>query len=353
MRRYILLLACLSAAGCVPPYLAVLDSSAALTRQMTVVGNLGPINVQSNGTNIRFLPMKPTATSIAGLNLQSGFAIDEENGYDYVRFAYVDSNGQAQVTGSLPFSLAGADPNYPLNQFEVTTTTATGNIVVLSMYPTAASNTSVLCTATLSSGPLAAPITTLLNVPFGNSVLGVHVSPQLGAADSFNFLLWNGGSAFSEGSTVVNSALTSVFLAATPTTNAALSLPTTPPQRYLYYKNQAGTLSYASHFTGSQWVCYQWAPSGPASQLGGVTHRIDAILTTGDLLSTEGGILRLYGPAGNQVLSVSLGGLQFCYEAYLGSTPYVFFSLVMNMQRGDWMFRVYAIPTSSMRGLGG
>ncbi len=50
-------------------------------------------------------------------------------------------------------------------------------------------------------------------------------------------------------------------------------------------------------------------------------------------------------------MSVALGGLHFCYEAYLGTTPYVFFSLALQLPHNDWGFVVYAIPTSQIRGL--
>lgn len=352
-RRHVFLLGCLAIAGCLPPYIALLDSSSALTRQMTVAGTLGPLNMQTESTNIRFLPMKPTATSIAGLNLQSGFTIDEEGAYDYLRFAYVDSSGQAQMTGSQPFPLDVSSPSYPLYEFDVTTTTTTANIVVLKMNPTnSALNNAYLCTATLPSGPLASPpASALLNTVFtvagvSYAVLGAHVVPLPAAADTFNSLLWDGIASYGVGSTTV-SVPPSVFVA---TTGSTTSNPLLPAQRTFYYKS--GTTNYASFSSGGAWVCEQWTTAAPVA-LSGVTHRIDAVLTTGDLLSTEGGILRLYDPTGSQVLSVSLGGLQFCYEAYLGTTPYVFFSLAMNLQRGDWIFRVYAIPTSSMRSLGG
>jgi hypothetical protein len=141
-----------------------------------------------------------------------------------------------------------------------------------------------------------------------------------------------------------------VFASTTAVVNPGLTVPTL---RALYYRNSSGSLSYASYFQGGQWICRQWTPSTSPVVLAGVTHRIDAVLTSGDLLSTEGGILRLYDQNGSQVVSVSLGGLLFCYETYIGSTPYVFFSLAIDLGRGHWAFRAYAIPTSSMRGLGG
>ena len=115
-------------------------------------------------------------------------------------------------------------------------------------------------------------------------------------------------------------------------------------------------MEYADYDAGGQWRCYQWTQgvSADVSLMAGVTHRIDAVLTSGDLLSTEGGILRLYDPnSGSQVVSASLGGLQYCYEAYVGPTPYVFFSLPLGLQNGSWAFAVYVVPTSSMRSLGG
>ena len=86
----------------------------------------------------------------------------------------------------------------------------------------------------------------------------------------------------------------------------------------------------------------------------GVKKRLDAVLSDGDLVSTEGGSLTLYdsGGSGTQVLSIPLHGLQFCYEAFVGSTPYVFFTLPMTTQKGAMLFSVFAIPTSGMRNLG-
>jgi len=349
----LLLILCLGAVGCAPPYIAELNSSAALTRQMTMVGSLGPLNPLggSSQATIRFLPVKPTAASIGVLSIQSGFAVTEYAGSDYLQFAYVDSSGQPQLTSTNTpaFSLAGADPNYPLYEFDVTTTTATANIVVVSPN-NPLPNSTALYSATLPTGPL-----TLFNstnsdlVFFAAKVLGVQMVPQPGIPDLFNFLLWDGSSSWAEGSAAANVA-GSVFTAGPVTGYPLLSIPV---RRALYYRNPLGTLSYASYFLGGKWICDQWSPTTPPVALAGVSNRIDALLSSGDLLSTEGGILRLYDPNGTQVESVALGGLQFCYEAYVGSTPYVFFSLALNLGHDNLMFRVYAVPTSSMRSLGG
>ncbi len=54
-----------------------------------------------------------------------------------------------------------------------------------------------------------------------------------------------------------------------------------------------------------------------------------------------------------ELYAIPLNGVQYCYEAYVGTTPYVFFSLPMQTSHGDWVFNVYAVPTSFMRSLRG
>ena len=128
--------------ACAPPYLAELDSSASLTRQMTTVGTLGPYNVNgdSTATNVRFLPTKPTAASLGALSVQSGFFISELSGYDFLQFAYLDASGNPQSTSSQNFSLAGPGSPYPFYQYEVTTTTTTANILVFKFDPSTPAN---------------------------------------------------------------------------------------------------------------------------------------------------------------------------------------------------------------------
>ncbi len=112
---------------------------------------------------------------------------------------------------------------------------------------------------------------------------------------------------------------------------------------------QAGTAAYASTFTSGTWTSYQVV--GTLTSLP-TSNRIDAVLTSGQLLSTQDGTLRVYDAGGNQLFSKPLNGLQYCYEAYVGSTPYVFFTLPMSLKQGQWVFNVYAIATSSIGDLG-
>ena len=340
MSRFIFPLLCLAMVSCAPPFLVQLDSSSTLTRQMTTVGTFGSINVSNMATNVRFLPTKPTATSLAGFSVQSGFTIVEDRGYDNLSFAYVDSSGQIQETGSQSFLLSGADPNYPLYEYDVTTTTTSANIVIFKFDPSTPTNSNAsIFEATLPSGLLGTAGYTenqlLTGIFTGQSILGESMAPSpYPTPDAFNVLLLSRGPplAYSDGTVAVGAAPAVLSVSTLPSAQPLLTFPGT--NRFLYCVNQGYTLSYASQFTGSGWACYRWTTGVSAAPvlLTDVVHRIDAILTTGDLLSTEGGILRLYDPNGSPVLGVALGGLQFCYEAYVGSTPYVFFSLPMSTQ---------------------
>ncbi|MFI5368296.1 MAG: hypothetical protein ACHQ1F_04710, partial [Spirochaetia bacterium] len=140
----------------------------------------------------------------------------------------------------------------------------------------------------------------------------------------------------------------------TPGSVAPNNIPLGAGSRALYYQGPLSSPSYASYFTAGNWVCWQWtAATSSAPTQTSVTRRIDAVLTNGDLISTQDGTLTEYDLNGTKLNSVSLGGLQFCYEAYVGTTPYVFFSLSLGFSHQAWAFRVYAIPTSAMRGLKG
>ncbi len=194
------------------------------------------------------------------------------------------------------------------------------------------------------SNTLTATVSNSLNSVFGSATAyGVQMMPQPGAADTFNFFLSVAGTPQNGPATV---SITTGFTPGTPTTLA----PTTP-MRLLYYMNQAQTTAYASYFVSGAWSCNQ-ITSTSVQPLSGVSNRIDALLTSGQLLSTQDGTLRLYDANGNQLFSKPLNGLQYCYEAYVGSTPYVFFSLPMSMNHGQWVFNVYAIATSSIGDLG-
>jgi len=329
---------------------------------MTLLGTIGPVNSPDGNstTAIKFLPIKPTAatTNLSQLNTGSGFLVSEVPGSETLRFAFQDSSGNVQTTNSVGnFSLAGADPDYPLYEYDVIETTTTANILVFSPQ----NNTFQCFEATLPNGSFQAvtsPPSLLTGLFGGIAVVAAQVFPLYfplsSAADRFNFLLPVAGTqTYMEGTESFS--LPNFLTASTSTTS--ISLPGGGP-RALYYQGPLGAPSYASYFTAGNWVCKQWLPTispivPTVTPLTGVTRRIDAVLTNGDLISTQGGTLTIYDLNGSELNSVPLGGMQFCYEAYIGTTPYVFFSLSMGFPHQSWAFRIYAIPTSALQGLKG
>ena len=359
MKHYLLLLLVLGVISCAPPYSAELNSSAGIAGQMTLLGTIGPVNSpDGNSTKaIKFLPIKPTAATatLSQLGAVSGFLVSESPGSESLRFAFQDSSGNVQTTNNAgSFSLAGADPHYPLYEYDVITTTTTANILVYYLGNSASpgNNTYQCFTAAMPNGPLQAvtnPPTFFTGLFASSAVLAAQVFPLSAAPyDRFNFLVSIGTT---YGDATASFASTSFSSGSTTTNNVPLP---GAGFRTLYYEGPLGSPSYASYFTAGNWVCWQWTPAtSSAPTLTSVTRRIDAVLTNGDLVSTQDGTLTIYDFNGTELNSVPLGGMQFCYEAYVGTTPYVFFSLSMGFSHQSWAFRVYAIPTSALQGLKG
>ena len=345
----------LALSACAPPYIEELDKASALSRQMTLVGTVGPFSVDENETDSRFLPARPTASSIGGVTMKSGFLIIDTPGEE--RLSFVSGSSE---NGSQTFSLAGAAAvaPYPLYQYDVTSTlSGQASLLVTNI----SADTYQVFMASLSGGSLVSALTQGLSASYAQSglmVLGLSYVPQPSAAvfpDTVLSLSYfpNPAPTYTPGEFILQVNAGALFVFSSYTIFPLSTWPLTT--RCLYYFSTATGASVASSYSGGQWTCFQWNGSGnlSANAMTGVTHRIDAVLSTGDLLSTEGGTLRLYDPngVGKTVLSVDLQGLQFCYEAYVGASPYVFFSLPTTVRHGQLAFNVYAIPSSAMRGL--
>ena len=84
------------------------------------------------------------------------------------------------------------------------------------------------------------------------------------------------------------------------------------------------------------------------SQLTNIGTRIDDLLTTGELLSTQGNTANVYDPTtatGTLEATFPLGDLRFVGEVYIGGTPTVLFSEALWYGQ-QLTFNVYSIPTS-------
>jgi hypothetical protein len=133
---------------------------------------------------------------------------------------------------------------------------------------------------------------------------------------------------------------------------------------YFYDDNQSGdparlqNRSFASWWdsTSSSWVSYAWwqSPTGLGSIFSmrlPVDHRLDALLSTGQLLSTEGGTGRLYDRDGNLQATFPLGNLIYIAEEYVGGVPRCYFSQCL-VYDNKLHFNVYWIQTDQLSSLG-
>jgi hypothetical protein len=131
---------------------------------------------------------------------------------------------------------------------------------------------------------------------------------------------------------------------------------------YFYDENMAAdplrfpNRSFGSWYDSSKggWVTYAWweQPVGTFfnKQLP-IDHRIDALLTTGQLLSTEGGTGRLYDRDGSLLASFPLGNLVYIGEQYVGGVARAYFSQCLIFSH-QLHFNVYWIPSDQMDKLG-
>ena len=333
-------------AACAPPYIEALDQSASVVRKMTLVGTVGPIGVESDATNVRFLPPRPTASSIEAVSVQSGFLIFDASGSEQVSLVAGSSSGAGQdqsMTG------AAAVAPFPYYQYNVVMAAAGQAGIFVDNLTT---NSYQYYTASLGGGSLTLSTSGTLTSINGLGVVGMSVQPGSSTPpDVFEYLLTNAPFAASHNSFDGSTSTFGIAASGNITGGLSISAP------ILYYLSPFTSSSVASYYSAGQWVCLQWSGVGSVVPvtMTGVTHRIDAVLSTGDFLSAEGGTLRVFDPngTGTEVATLDLRGLQYCYEAYVGATPYVFFALPMQVARGNWVFNVYAVPTSSMRSIGG
>jgi hypothetical protein len=133
--------------------------------------------------------------------------------------------------------------------------------------------------------------------------------------------------------------------------------------QYFHDENQAGdparlpNASFASWYdsTAGKWICYRWAEDPPGSGIYPNTqipidHRVDAMLSTGQLLSTESGTGRLYNRDGVLLAAFPLGTLRFLSEEYVGGEARTYFCQYLPYD-GEMHFNVYWIQTAALSSL--
>jgi hypothetical protein len=189
-------------------------------------------------------------------------------------------------------------------------------------------------------------------------VIGVSLPASTSAADTACFLAEDVTGSFLEYSMT----MTAAFLgAATPIRGSSvynLALPGLPldVDRVQYFYDPSASRSYLSWYDASagqnKWRCWSWSDTtaGHGVELTGANHRIDALLSTGELFSTEDSTGRVYGSDGTLLATFPLTGLIFIDERFVNGTARLIFSQSLFYAR-QARFNIYSIPTAGVKTL--
>ena len=123
-----------------------------------------------------------------------------------------------------------------------------------------------------------------------------------------------------------------------------------------YYHNGDTNISFLSYYSNTQrkYKNYSWETVLPLLKpLVDMDRRIDAVLTTGQLLSFENNRCYVYNDQGKEQFDFLLGGLHFCYEIeldlYGAPVSYLVFTLPARLdlwaEEDELYFKVYLLPT--------
>jgi hypothetical protein len=373
-----LVLCCLS---CDPPFDLSYSQAAAVVSKMTLRQTLAPVyGLEGDRENldIVFLPDKKAAAP--GIDFQNGFLLLRGTYRTMLRHVRFDSaKSSYNAFGWWSAEYLDPDPYYHRYLFEPLKFSSVANSFVgmFSMDPDYPQNRRFhILNATFVDGSLVPQFEwnlkddLLRNAPppvYDANVMGFSINPR-DLAQPFDDSYWlvrivnppidagklmevsmslNAGGLFTKADTKPGAALFDI-----PELAGA--------DRCLYYYDPGRAQSYVSWFdtAAGGWRCISWkgmTATPERSLLPGVTHRIDALLTTGRLFSTEGGVGRVYDGNGTEIASFPLGALRFIGERYVDGQPLALFSLariVTERYSETLAIDVYSIPAADLETLG-
>jgi hypothetical protein len=333
---------------------------------MTKESQLGPLYNYNTGfyvSNPSFFPEK----TVSGVDTSQGFYLTQDKGNSIEALGFVQPNGSGGYTSfdqwsttlvSPPFgTLSNANPNYPLM---TVMPLKSGNTAAFTYYDPNCTQSIQFEQPVLSTTSFAP--NTAFTVSFSSFtlvsaspiVLGGFVYPSSSSTNTVYFLVQNSSapSSYVEAYATVDSV--SGFSVPMQLSSVGLDFFPTGTIRALYYHDPVNAVSYASFNSSGNWQCWKWWTDAQGifheAQLTGVSSRIDALLTTGELFSTQGGVGRVYDSNGNQLTTFPMGNLNLAYEEYVNGTPRVFFSLPI-LQPSNISFAVYSIASSQLDSL--
>ena len=193
-----------------------------------------------------------------------------------------------------------------------------------------------------------------LNVSDTGWILGITVPPSPDPLADTCFILARLSDVAPAAYVEVSAALDKNGLAATPTPYRPIPAGVFPfldsVSRCQYFHNTASGTSIACIQSGPEWRTYTWSTT--FRDLPFISDRIDALLSTGELFSTEDGIARLFSVEGNgqELASFPLGNLEYAGEAFSNGVARMYFT--QSFVAGYRLrFYVYSIPTTDLKSL--
>jgi hypothetical protein len=188
---------------------------------------------------------------------------------------------------------------------------------------------------------------------FTGYAVGFFRQPELNAGSNYSFWLFRRSDLGGTWHTDYMMGLNTTYGAGAVSERPSHDFPEIgSPDRVLYFHTYgAANRSYAQvRGSGDAWQGWRWDASLVATPLPSGMAPISCLLSTGDLLSVNEGMGRIYDQDGGLVVSFPTGNLRFVSEDYVDGVLRAVFCLP-DVDVGGLYFDVYSIPTTSIRDL--
>jgi hypothetical protein len=361
-----------------PPFDLSISQSAQTASRMTLMGQVGPVYNVSSDQSVSDEMFIPEKDSVGGITVQAGFVTwkYQSGPLNYAAVIWDGSQGAYIRYGSIQSTSTAATDKYPA--FLIQAVKSLHNVEVFQydeINPGMNRYTVVLGNPSANAFPFGVPITAPLESlvttgAFGTNskqVIGVSTYPDQSQAIDRTYWLFRQTltnnyleARFDNSQTGVNPTgsplrgLTTYDLSVTGSGFLPIGI-----NRVMYYYDPLSVpgRSYACWWdttvAPNRWRTWVWTDISPTSrvELTNITSRIDALLTTGNLFSTEGEVGRIYDQNGSLLSGFLLGNLKLIGEMYIGGVANVLFSQALHYNRA-LHFNVYSIPTTQLTSLG-
>jgi hypothetical protein len=371
----LLLLAVLCVSCSPPPFDLALEQTTSTLKKLTR-DNTALITVDTGGfntgeNNATFFPRVQLSGTDYTFDYSYGFVVSETSepfGANVEVHAIQSGKQFSQQT----FPIFNADPTIP--SFQVWTAKSGLSLFGIGFDSQNPDNTSyTLFTSNLAAvpptlGTVGNQLRSQVNMDLGLSggIIGASIYPTAAGFDQLSLLVSDLGGNFGEAGYQVSA----TGLASAANLRSVLGpfhglpfIPSALKRCQFFYDANLGldparspNRSYVSWYdtTKGAWQAHTWWENPPGTRLDKplptVTSRIDALLSTGELFSTEGGTGRVYDREGAVLAQFPLGTLQFIGEELVGGVARSYFSLFLPYDEA-LHFNVYWIRTDQLKTL--